>query len=1065
MAARLIDLPFTRGLDESTDETVLAPPGMTELVNYHLTRAGRLEHRLGVSEVSLSTVVANSVGDRPDGNKVQALHGRFVAAGGHGYLNVGNGAWSCAGSVSRFVPFDSYQGMQQTAESFAGLTCCSVNGFLVVAGTKETNVVRTKVRVYDERTGVRVFEGDLSGGATNCVRVVASGNFAVILRMNLATGELVGCKLDLTTFPLAGFTADVSIVTATATGGFDAAQFDPATNVLISYYDGTNAVVATVATATLAITDSATVTDGAGVKLTTCHTIQTQPTVYLSWLNLTTRNLIVAVFNSALTQIGANQVVAAVPGTAFSTDDFHPVIGIRDVDNAVIGWTDSYLNAPYQTFRTTFRDISRLAALGTTYGPVYGYGLASKPFRANTALPFVETLSQPAVWLVNHNPNTTELDRSYFLMLLGLFSRETNMGACSWELSACPSGAVPVTNLLGASRQVPEVVLSTDGESLWQTALQEAFRGLGTSTLQRSGKVHRFGDGAITNRARTRCVVPCQGSFAVLGGAARYFSGDRLIELGIAHGPTVVVGTPTGGGAMTPAAVYRYVFVIEMFDGFGQRHLSYVTSPYSVTMGGADTQVVFDILIPGMWALPNTTTGNAAVGVERVRSVTIRAYRTAGNVGTVFRYAPSVTSPNGMLAGPITDFGRVTYNDTNADSAIAGNEAVYVQVGNARSNYRAPPCRFGCEHEGRLVTAGGWGTDRFIVSKLFFPGEGIKFADSVAFEGVSPEPITGVASLDGSLVVFAERGIYIVNGDGPTDDGVGSFSSPRKLPGRVGCIDWRSIVTTEAGIFFRSADGLYLLPRGLAAPQFVGAAIKGKLRLFPETLGAATVTRTVSLDVSDHDSEQVLAWLVGNAEEPTAVKIFMFSLATQTWSEVALPADAANLQNVIGVWQDLTNGTDVLGFVRKTLASATAGSILVENPATNYDRDIDGSFEPLLNGSWKTGKVFPFGFGGRGTIRALRLVGDCLHATTLAPTVYTDANAAGYASSVLTFAAGRFAVEIPLRQKDIEWLQVGVADPTTGSANRGAGLRFNGLALEVEMDPGLIRSPPTTRSI
>jgi hypothetical protein len=543
----------------------------------------------------------------------------------------------------------------------------------------------------------------------------------------------------------------------------------------------------------------------------------------------------------------------------------------------------------------------------------------------------------------------------------------------------------------------------------------------------------------------------------VLGGAPRYFDGDRLIEIGISHGPAVVSATPAATGSMSPGD-YIYVFVIEYFDARGQRHLSYVSSPFAVTVGAGEAQVNFELLLPALWAHPNAT------DLDDSRQPVLRAYRTSNN-GTVFRFAPDTVDPNGALAGLLPSRGLVSYQDTNSDTDIAANEAVYVQVGNALSNYRAPPCRFGCEHEGRLVTAGGWNPSEYIVSKLFFAGEGIQFTESASFRDVCPEPITGIASLDGSLVLFAERGVYVVNGDGPTDDGVGSFSKPRKLPGRVGCVDWRSVVTTDAGAWFRSADGMYLLPRGLAAPQFVGAPIKNKLRNYPETLGAVTVTRAVSREISDCDSEQVIAWLVGDAEEPTAVAIFMFSLATQSWSQVALPSSAGNLQNVIGVWTDLINGTDVIAFAREELVSGTPGSILVENPGTDYDQDISDSFEPLLNGSWRTGKIFPFGFGGRGTIRSLRLVGECHSATTLAPTVYSDANASGYASGALTFEAGRFAKEIQLRQKDIEWIQVGVADPTTGAGNRGAGLRFNGLALEVEMDPGLIRSPAANRSI
>lgn len=1062
MVSRLIDLPFTRGLDESTDDTVLAPPGMVDLVNYRLTRAGRLEHRLGVADQSCATSVYNFTGDRPEGNKPQALYGRFLAAGGHGYTCLTQGAWLCVGSVSRFVPTESYPAYQESSRSFDSASCASVNGFLVVLGTENPNPGTAQAVVFDERTGEPVFRvsfGRAGGSATVCSRVVASGSNAVIVWLDTATGDIVGNTIDLSgTYPLA-LSADVTIVAAaTAAAGIDAAPLDSSA-FIVSYFVGANAAMRLVNSTTFAtILGPALVSDGAGTKLTTCLATVTPRNYYLAWLNTTTRNVVVAVFDNTLTQVGANVILGNAPGTVFSTDNFHPVIGRRSSSEVVVGWTDSYVVGVFQTYRTTFRDATNAAAAGTTYGPMYGYYLASKPFR--TSAPFFEGFAQPAVWLANQNPTVTDFDRSYFLMLLGEFSSVTNNEACSWEMSASPSAAVSAIRLLGQQLQVPEVVLSTTtGPFNWQTVHQESFRGLGTATPQRKLQVYRFGDGAISFRARTRQVIPCQGSFVVLGGAPRYYDTDRLVELGMAHGPTVIRATSAATGSMAPGD-YRYVFVFEYFDGQGQRCLSYVSNPMVVTVAPGDAQVNFEILASAAWAFTNTTTD---LDTFR-RNLVVRPYRTGLN-GTVYRYSPPTASPNGTFAGPLLAFGRIQLQDVNSDLQIAGNEAVYTQVGNALSNYRAPPSRFGCEHEGRLVLGGGWNPKEFTVSKLFFAGEGIQFTESASFK-IPPitEDGTGCASLDGTLVLFSERSIYAVIGDGPTDDGAGGFTQPRRLPGRVGCLDWRSIITTDAGVMFRAADGFRLLPRGLGATMFIGAPIQNKTRLYPETLGAAVVTRQVAPGVSDHDSEQVACWLIGNAEEPTAVKIFTYSLLTQVWAEVSLPEDVSNLQNVLGVWRDLVNNTDVLGFAREEIATSVAGSLLVENPGTNYDRDISGSFEPLLAGSWRTGKVFPFGFGGRGTIRALRLVGECLAPTTLAPTVYSDANPAGYASSTLTFAAGRFAVQLELRQKDIEWVQVGMADPTTGSGNRGAGLRFNGLALEVEMDPGLIRLPAANRS-
>lgn len=1063
MATRLIDVPFTSGIDESVDATLAPLPAMTELVNYRLTRAGRLEHRLGMQSVGVSVAVNSGTGARPNANQAQAISGRMLVAGGHAYTDAALGEWVCNGSVSRFVPWESYQALGNSVHSYSNPTCASVFGFLVCGASQGSSSVATggvDVKIFDERTGALVWTqrtGQAAGAPDNRGRVVACGANAVVVTQDLATGLIGSTNMTLTSLPYAGFPAVTNWVAAIAASGFDAAA-DADDTYIASYHSGVNVVLAKVGATGHSISASVAIpAGGALAAYTTC--LRVGNFYYLAWMNAggAPPDIRCAVFDLNLVQIGVTQIVATVPATTLSGHNFRPVLGRFASASVIVGWMDSYVVAGppnFATYRTTFRAVTSTAALSTTYGPFYGSLLASKPFNNSSSL-FSEATAQPCVWLANYNPNVAELDRSHFLVTLG-----TNTdSSITWEMSASPSRAIGFGALFGPTTQVSEVARSTAaGPVYWQTTLMEGIRGLGTANVQARTQVYRFGDAVSSMRARTRCVVSAAGSQVVLGGAPRYFDNSWMTEIGSAHGPIVITARPTTGGSMTGGKTYRYVFVLEYFDARGQRQLSYVSSPTSVTLAALDTLVQFEILAPGIWANPN------AGGISDSRRIVVRAYRTAGDVGTVFRFTPCVTGPNGMPAGPMAANGRATYSDESADATIAANEAIYVQVGNALSNYRAPPCTFGCEHEGRLIVAGGWDRSAYVASKLFFAGEGIQFTESASFTDVCPEPITGCASLDGSLVLFAERAIYVVSGDGPTDDGAGSFNKPRRLPGRVGCMDWRSVVTNEEGIFFRGADGLYQLPRGLAAPVFLGN-IREVLRLFPETLGAATVTRAVSPSVSDHDSERVVAWLVGDAESPEEVAIFVLSLATKAFSRVSLPTLGALPHVVMGAWQDMANGSDALAFALETIDTAKQQSLLAENTGSGYDQDIDGSYTPLLAGSWKTGKIFPFGFGGRGSIRSIRLVGECLAATTLTPTVYADSDTSGYASSALSFAPGRFAVEIPFRRRDLAWVQIAVADPTSGSENRGAGLRFNGLALEVEMEAGLHRTAPSERSI
>ena len=74
--------------------------------------------------------------------------------------------------------------------------------------------------------------------------------------------------------------------------------------------------------------------------------------------------------------------------------------------------------------------------------------------------------------------------------------------------------------------------------------------------------------------------------------------------------------------------------------------------------------------------------------------------------------------------------------------------------------------------------------------------------------------MTGLASLDGKLVVFSATQMAVIYGDGPSDTGAGAdFSLPQVLPFGLGCTDARSICVTPQGVTFLSQKGLYVFTR------------------------------------------------------------------------------------------------------------------------------------------------------------------------------------------------------------------------------------------------------------
>jgi hypothetical protein len=91
--------------------------------------------------------------------------------------------------------------------------------------------------------------------------------------------------------------------------------------------------------------------------------------------------------------------------------------------------------------------------------------------------------------------------------------------------------------------------------------------------------------------------------------------------------------------------------------------------------------------------------------------------------------------------------------------------------------------------------------------------------------------ITAVAEMDEKIVIFKENAIFVTYGDGPDNLGQGSFPTPQLISQSLGCRDPRSVVLDDAGLFFMSNEGIWLLSRGLQL-QYAGAGVEAYNSLF-----------------------------------------------------------------------------------------------------------------------------------------------------------------------------------------------------------------------------------------
>lgn len=128
-------------------------------------------------------------------------------------------------------------------------------------------------------------------------------------------------------------------------------------------------------------------------------------------------------------------------------------------------------------------------------------------------------------------------------------------------------------------------------------------------------------------------------------------------------------------------------------------------------------------------------------------------------------------------------------------------------------------------------------------SKTFRQGHPVEFSAG-QYLAVAPQTgaITALGTMDDKLVIFKPNSVFILSGEGPSVTGIGAFYGPTPVATVSGCTSLNSIVTTDDGVYYESAQGIELLGRNLLS-QYVGLPIDGSVG----TIAAAVSTPTSGL--------------------------------------------------------------------------------------------------------------------------------------------------------------------------------------------------------------------------
>jgi hypothetical protein len=226
--------------------------------------------------------------------------------------------------------------------------------------------------------------------------------------------------------------------------------------------------------------------------------------------------------------------------------------------------------------------------------------------------------------------------------------------------------------------------------------------------------------------------------------------------------------------------------------------------------------------------------------------------------------------------------------------------------------------------------------------------------------------------MDGTVIAFTRRDIRLITGDGPNEQGIGGFPSPRIYTSGIGCSNYRSIVETPAGVFFQYGLAIYLIPRGFGPVVNVSANVHIQLQAYPAILSAAYLDGGFifpSTYTTGPGRQNLVRFLVSTSLTTASTKALTLDLTNMQWL-----ADSKSGYFEIGVWsiRPLTvvgdaASPEVFTFALAKQLNRTTNPTPVEYEADNaFEGDPPaGYITQLIQTAW----ISPFGLAGWGRIR------------------------------------------------------------------------------------------------
>jgi hypothetical protein len=485
-------------------------------------------------------------------------------------------------------------------------------------------------------------------------------------------------------------------------------------------------------------------------------------------------------------------------------------------------------------------------------------------------------------FLVTHKSvDTYNIQNSYFLVdIAGEYYARIGYGYAPNYFSNYNATTSPVSWIL------PNVSVDDDGNFI--TAIRTRIDSSDLQTAQNG--VYNLRNLKITNDTYFQGKTTSSGinSFVATNGAYAN-DGGKLTYLNFMLYPDPITSVTRIGAGGIVDGTYSYVLVYEYYDNKGNLLESTPSVPYTAVYNAGLGSSQY-------------TVASVVTSVLKQSDVTVALYRTTAS-GSIYYRLDSQAAVVGTT---------VSFSDSAADSTITDNKILYT-TGGVVENIDPPNCNFIGVGKNRLWTFETGVSDILWFSKEFREGYIPAFSDLLTISmGKTGGKLVGIAAIDDKILVFKEYAVYVLFGDGPSDNLVGQWSTPTLVVQGMGCIEARSILETTQGVIYQSQEGLYLIDKSLQN-QFVGR---------PLYKNEGTIRAAV------YDASKNCCYFL------TTTKIWAFYMTNPSWYEWTVTNPV-----------DLVMSAGVLYLATTTkLLKQTAG--VYQDDSTSYEQTIKlGQFQ------------------------------------------------------------------------------------------------------------------------